>query len=237
MKRISVARQEGRRWVGHRWGWVGTTRRLWRLVVLGGALAVAGCEAGEATFLTAEDDIRAENLRLRRQASRYEDQVQLLLAQVHSLEQRIETRSKLVDVPASELPRVTAIKFDRYTGVADSDGDGIGDTLRIYLLTLDQKGRFMPAIGRVAVQAVALRPEQMPLIVAQKTVEPADFDKAYRTGLTGSHYTLEVHLSELLPQEVDRVTVTAIFADADTGTTLTYDQVVPVHSRGSAESP
>lgn len=214
------------------------TRRLWQLVVVvGSSLAVVGCEVGEPTFLTREDDIRAENLRLRRQTSRYEDQVQLLLAQIRSLEQRIETRSKLVDVPASELPRVTAIKFDRYTGVADSDGDGVGDTLRIYLLTLDQKGRFMPAIGRVAVQAVALRPEQMPLIVAQQTIEPADFDKAYRTGLTGSHYTLEAHLSELLPQGVDRVTVTASFADADTGTTLTYEQVVPVHSRGSAESP
>ncbi len=214
------------------------TRRLWQLVVVvGSSLAVVGCEVGEPTFLTREDDIRAENLRLRRQTSRYEDQVQLLLAQIRSLEQRIETRSKLVDVPASELPRVTAIKFGRYTGVADSDGDGVGDTLRIYLLTLDQKGRFMPAIGRVAVQAVALRPEQMPLIVAQQTIEPADFDKAYRTGLTGSHYTLEAHLSELLPQGVDRVTVTASFADADTGTTLTYEQVVPVHSRGSAESP
>jgi hypothetical protein len=208
---------------------IGSHKRwLSRACLLWFASVALGCQAGGATFLTEDDDIRRENLEMRRQAERSAEQIKLLTNQIKSLEQRVENRPRIAGVAATEVPRVTEVRFDRYSGLIDTNNDGVDDAVRIYLLTLDQQGRFMPAIGRVAVQVVAVQAEESVLVIAQQTIEPDPFDQAYRSGITGSHYTLEFPLTASAPDGVKQVTVTLDFTDADTGAVLNCEKLLPV---------
>ncbi len=180
------------------------------------------------------DDLRYENEELRGRIRALERQRDHLLGQVRTLEQRLDRRAHLPEVSPGEIPAAARIAFARHSGALDSSGDGRDDTLRLYVQTFDQKGRFIPIVGRADLQAVALRPGQDPLLVLERTWEPPDFSRAYRSGLTGTHYTLEAPLPDDLPEAITELTVNLTVTDAATGAELRRQMVVPLGERAAA---
>lgn len=203
-------------------------RPTWRRWV--GALAasalllvhVVGCGARVAE----------ENSRLRRQVLELEDRVESLEqqvaakdAQLRAFEEKLEQpKPAVAGVRPSDLPMLAAIDFARYSGAYDTTGDGADDTVRIYLLTEDQRGRFLPIAGKATISVVWIPPDAEPVTLASRPFDPAALRDAYVAGLTGTHYTLELKLPSPLPAAIeDRVEATTkvTVTDAATGVTLT----------------
>jgi hypothetical protein len=207
-------------------------RRLVHLSGTGGLLLIcagllAGCPGrGPRDFENVNDQLRRENMELRRQLVDLEQTIERRMDQIHSLQQQLATEPPAV--PEAELVQFTAVRIGRYSGVLDTTRDGSEDTLRVYVHTLDQHGRFMPANGRAEIQAVAVAPGREPVVLAERAFSPAEFTAAYRTGFTGTHYTLETPLQTAVPPGVDRATIVVRFTEARTGVSVTRDTVVPV---------
>lgn len=184
-------------------------------------LLLVGCAAGPSNVSRENDRLRQDNLELTRKVETLEREIEARVNQVSSLQKQIGREPKTVD---GELLQVTSIRFGRYSGALDKDKDGRDELLRIYLHTLDQRGRFMPVSGTAHLLAAHLQEGQPPKVVAEKTLSAQQLDAAYRSGITGTHYTLEAPLTGRL----DYVAVRVTFTDAATAAVLTHEQSFPV---------
>jgi len=194
------------------------------LLILGIAcLTAAACHSGPRNYLNENDDLRRQNLELRQKVDDLQKQIELRLAQIDTLN---SSRSSATQpgLEGADVPHAVKLELGRYTGTVDTNGDGIDDTLRIYLKTLDQQGRFLPAAGRAVVQLVAIAPGTAPTLIAEKTFDPQEFDAAYRSGMTGTHYTIEVPLPAKPP--AGQATAKLTFTDAATHATLSAETSV-----------
>jgi hypothetical protein len=206
----------------------GTRTRCFRGIVLITALALlAGC--GTKNFLNDNDRLRRENLELRTQVDQLQKNIDLRLAQIQTLEQRVSPTTRPA-IEGAHVPQAAALQLDRYTGAIDTNHDGVDDTVRIYLKPLDQEGRFIPVAGRAVAQVVAIQPGEPPKLLAEKVFEPAEFNQAYRTGLTGTHYTLELPLPSPLPKGLKSATLKVTLTDAATGAQLVAEQAINITS-------
>jgi hypothetical protein len=214
-------------------------RAAWRRAVCGIALAalafalvLAGCAptriGGEGNPLDKTiDDLRDENAALSHKVDSLSRESDLRRRQIGTLEQQLAaTRPAIEGVRPGDVPRLVAVTLDSYTSALDTDHDGEDDALRLYVVASDQQGRFIPIAGRVVVQAVVIDAGKTPVELMQKTFAPSALDAAYRSGLTGTHYSLEVPLPRPLPAGVNEVTVKVTLTDAATGAAVTCQQVI-----------
>lgn len=166
------------------------------------------------------DRLRRENLELSRQVESLRTAIERRDAELLEIER---SQGRGTTVQGAQPLRLTGLEFSRYSGPIDTDGDGVDDIVRIYLKPLDQHDRVMSVAGEARLQlAVIDGPDAR--VVAEKRYAPADFDAAFRSGFTGTHFTLEVDL----PANLDAVVAKLIFTDAATGLTLTEQQAWPV---------
>ena len=179
-----------------------------------GLLAVSGCTLGPRNF-------ENENDRLRREVMQLEEQVEELSAQLKRRLGEIQHLRAKLDVPPDvETPMLSDVELGRYTGAVDDDGDGRDDALVAYVRTLDQKGRFLPVSAEAALAAAVIDVEgETPdvWVFQRQRFDTEAFDRAFRTGLTGTHYTLRLALPEQgeLPEEVTlRVVVSPVTSEA-----------------------
>ena len=100
----------------------------------------------------------------------------------------------------------------------DTDDDGADDRVVMYIQPNDQLGRMRVTAGRLNVQAVSLRANTPPRVVADRTYEPPAFDGCWRSGLTGDHYAVELDLPADLAEDVTAVTVQLTLTESGTGT-------------------
>lgn len=184
-------------------------------------LLLTGC--GPKNFLNENDKLREENLRLKQQVEALNSQMELRLGEIEALRAQSAGERAIRD---ADPPVLAKIAFDRYTGALDTNEDGRDDLVRVYLKPLDHQNRLFPVAGRLKLQAVALQDDAPPMLLASRTYEPDEFDKAYRANFTGYHYTLELPLPESLDPAITSVTVRATFTEAVTGLELTEEQIV-----------
>lgn len=179
-------------------------------------LGTAGCRLGGSgkSFVNENDTLRAENLELSRAIDAFEDRVQLLDAELSQLRR---DRQGDAPLPGAIPPVLAALKFARYTGPIDTNGDGADDRVMLYLQPVDQLGRTRIVAARLNVQAVSLRADMPPQVLADRTYEPPEFDQRWRTGLTGDHYSVEVDLPADLAGDVKSLTVQLTLTEAGTG--------------------
>lgn len=187
-------------------------------------LLLAGCGGG-GDFLNENDRLRAVNLKLERQVETLQKQLALRLDEIDA------ARQALGGAPAVEgarPPRLARIVFDRYTSAVDTDADGVDDTVRIYIRTLDGQGRFMPVSGEVTARLVAIASKDAPDVVADRTWSPSQWDEAYRAGFLTAHYTIELELPQPLPPGVQKPTLHVTLTQGATGAEFTHQQVIPL---------
>jgi len=177
------------------------------------ALLLPGC--GRKSFKNANDELRAERQQLQQRVTELETQLEHRLGEIASLRARLDADA--AQLPGGEPPLLSTVKFDRYTGPVDTDGDGRDDVIRLYVRTLDQRGRMLPVAARAVVQMVRITPGTDPATYLERAWEPAEFDAAYRTGFTGTHYTLELPLDGAAPNELTvKLTLTAAAGETHT---------------------
>lgn len=179
---------------------------------------LCGCRAGPKNFENENDRLRAQVMDLKEQLVTETDKAEGYARLIESHQQATHQ-----DLPKGVIvPACSAIALDGYTDGVDSDGDGQTDLVRLYLLPQDPDGRFIQVVASVAASVVAITPGQEATTVATFQMNPSDFHKAYRSGLTGTHYTLEIPLGaskRSLPEGIEALTLRVKLTDLATGLT------------------
>ncbi|MEL7087856.1 MAG: hypothetical protein AAGL98_05345 [Planctomycetota bacterium] len=167
------------------------------------------------------DELRQTNADLREQLGETQEQIKLLEGELSSHRQRVGKPAELTGAGAGAVipgePVLSGLKFARYSGPVDTDGDGADDRVRLYLRPLDQRGRLLVVAGEVNVQVVELRADAVPRVVADRTFGAEEFAGTYRSGLTGDHFTLDVPWSARDLGEATQVTVRATLTQTGPG--------------------
>lgn len=198
-------------------------RRMAALLAV--VVLVGAC--GPGNFANTNDDLRRENLELRREVDKLSLQVEReIAAQAVLLGRASGSPDGLAEgVRPAVLVELT---MDRYGAAADTDGDGLDDVLRLFVYPRDQQGRMMPATGTLQARALDLSADT-PAVVGETTLAPAAFDAAYRDGFTGPYYRVEIPLDGLegLPvgQRPKELTAALRFEPAVGGPPLTVQRM------------
>ncbi len=196
-----------------------------RAALIGLALAAMlvgawGCSPRVGGSMSPDDalnDLRRENLQLKDQIAQMERKIDLRIAEIDSLKQELNAGDGAA-AGARNRPRPVALKFARYTGGIDVDNDGRDDLIRIYLQPVDQQGRVLPVAAEVTVTLAQIS-DGHARVLTTKSWTSAELDGAYRSGLTGTYYTLETPLPADVPRDVDLI-AKATLVEGDSGVTL-----------------
>lgn len=202
------------------------SRRMGLCVVCGMMmLSLSACGSSNQRVSTENDNLRRDNMQLKREIDRLHASVK---AQADKL-QALESSTTPPADPNAEIPQVTFVKFGRYSTALDQDSDGHDDIIRLYVLTLDQSKRFIPVAGHAVVQVDHIVAGQNPVTLAKRDFDAKAIDDAYRSNITGTHYTLDIPLpkGDAL-KDVQQVTVTLQITDLQVGTKLHEQIVLPV---------
>lgn len=206
--------------------------RLTQLItVVSLVTGLAACSArvgGDGRSLsTHNDELRRTNQELRKQIDETRKQLNLLEGELRTHRQRSAAASGAPgDVPG--VPVLSGLKFARYTGPVDTDGDGADDEVRFYLRPVDQLGRMLVVAGELKIQVVELKAGSAPRVIAERAVPPGELDGMYRSGLTGDHYSVSVGLPAEALGEADQITATATLTEATTGASVEAQGVFPL---------
>lgn len=194
------------------------------LIILGVALIGGGCRAGRVS--RANDELRQKVLQL-------ETEVKSLTARNRELVVELEREASKPDSVPQEIRLATphAVKLDigRLSHARDASGDGVIDTLLIYLHPSDGRGRFTQLVGSMDVHAAVLPPQDQAVTIGQISLNAGEVRDAYRSSLTGVHYAIEmpVQVTADLAQIVDpHATVRVSYRDGYTGQTLSAERAI-----------
>ncbi len=208
--------------------------QLWRTMVCFALVACMGLHAGCRTrqFETEGDALRAQVLDLQDQVRDLERRERELLAELRRARAWAERREELADEDVRAfVPHVVDIQIGRLSHVRDRQGDGFGDTLVLYVQPIDSRGRFTQMVGNVIVNLAVVPDEVDPIPLGRLRFGPGDVRDAFRSGITGTHYSFEVPLD--IPAKVDldwlltqQVVARATFVDGQTGDRHTTERVI-----------
>lgn len=186
-------------------------------------LGLTGC--GPKNFVNENDKLREQNLKLTQQVEELNKQMELRLGEIETL--RAQSAGERA-IKEADPPVLAKIEFARYTAAIDTNSDGKDDLIRVYLTPMDHKGRLLPVSGRLKIQAVTLKDDAPPALLAARTYEPDEFDAAYRANFTGYHYTIELPLPESLDPAITSATVKATLTEAVTGAEHSEEKIIKI---------
>ena len=121
---------------------------------------------------------------------------------------------------------MSRVDIAEFSGGIDTDNHHVDDSVRLYIETLDQSGRFIPALGSLQVTLVYIQPGKDAVTVATETFDARRFSDAYRTGIAGTHYTLVVRVTTPAPPGATQLTARIKLTDAPSGVCLESEKVV-----------
>ncbi len=182
---------------------------------------LSACHSGPRNYLNENDRLRRENLALNEKAVQLEQRVASQNRVIAAQQKQLARKEGLPPPPDGvQRPVPARLEIGSISGGIDTDGDGHDDALRLYLRTRDQQERFIQVIGRVSITAAALPPGSDAVTVATQTVDAAQLDAAYRSGLAGTHYTLQILITGEVPVDVTTLSVSIELKDLLHGQTL-----------------
>jgi hypothetical protein len=106
--------------------------------------------------------------------------------------------------------------------------------LALVLEPRDGLGRFMQFTGTVRASVAVLIPGRDPLPAGSTTISPKTLRDAYRSGLMGTHYTIEIPLTWEGAEPARSVSISVEFTDALTGKAYPCQGTIPVVSAKAA---
>ncbi len=191
------------------------------------AMALPGCSPRVGGSMSPDDalnDLRHENAELKDEVSQLEGKIELRLAEIEALMQELRAGEGAGAAVAADRPRAVTLKFARYSGGLDTNNDGRDDLVRVYLQPLDQQGRVLPVTGEATVTVARLEDGEATVLVEKKWTS-VELDAAYRSGLTGTYYTLETPLPEGIAADTE-LAVKATLVEQGSGVKLTRQATV-----------
>ena len=174
-------------------------------------LCLAAC-ANQESFENENDKLRAERLTLQEQIDALQNKLALREGELRATREQLN--DPLPPVEGVEPPRLAGIVLGLYSGPIDLDGDSAYDALRVYVRPVDQHSRQITAEGTARVRLIVTPADGEPQTILDVSYAPDAFHAAYRSGVTGTHYTLKAELPDDRPTEA---TLFVTLTDAATG--------------------
>ena len=178
---------------------------------------IAGCGSPRILVPTDGDEARARVMEL-------EQENRELQREVTELRAQLDASAATPRIPPAEIveawPRPVDLTIGRLSGVVDTSGDDLPDTVRLYLQPADGRGRFVQLFGRLSVHAAVLPDGGTARSVGRLDLDPHQLRDAWRSGFTGTHYTVELPLDPSAALAEPLLTVQVTYTDALTGETL-----------------
>lgn len=187
------------------------------------AFALSGC--GQRHFANENDVLRARVLELETELTTLEKRITELEAELNAA----ATPDAIPPEIIANTPHVTGISIGRLSHLRDIDEDGTPDKLIVYINPTDGRGRFVQLAGRLSVHAALLPARAEARTIGRRLLAPAEVRAAYRSGITGTHYTIEVPVS--LPEDADEFAecdVRATYDDGHTGKRFEAHRAIPL---------
>lgn len=196
-------------------------RRFLLIFVLAGTIGqlalLAGCQRD---FSTEADALRERVMLLEREVEVLERRNTELRAELRRMSRQ---RDEVPEEIHAATPHVVDLAIGRWSHGRIAGEPDDRDALRIYLNPIDGRGRFVPLVGTVRMHAAVL-PDDADDATTLARIEftPDQMRDAYRSGITGTHYTLTVPID--WPAELDAeaaraepVIVRVVYIDGHTG--------------------
>lgn len=166
----------------------------------------------QVSFRNENDKLRKERLTLKQEIDGLQEQLALREGELLAMRRQMDEAAGPID--GVEPPRLAGIVLGMYSGPIDLDGDKKYDALRVYVRPIDQDSRQITAAGSARVRLLVVPAEGEPRAVLDQAYDPDAFHTAYRSGVTGTHYTLGADLPDDPPAQA---TLHVTFTDAKTG--------------------
>lgn len=164
------------------------------------------------SFTNENDVLRAERLELQNAVAELNAKLGLREGELRALREQADGTAQPIE--GVEPPRLAGLVLGMYSGAIDTDGDGVYDALRVYARPVDQDGRQVTAAGKASVRLIATPDTGEPVTLLDRQYSAEQFHKAYRSGVTGTHYTLK---AELPADPPTKATLLVTLTDAVTG--------------------
>ncbi len=126
----------------------------------------------------------------------------------------------------ANMPRVAAISLNRLSHARDTDDDGRRESLMLYIEPKDGRGRFVQMVGHLSVHALLVPPDDDAMTLARVRLAPEALRAAYRSGVTGTHYLVELALELPDGESIDSCLVRVQFDDGLTGRTHETERTI-----------
>src|SRR5699024_1694681 len=127
---------------------------------------------GPKNFLNENDKLRTQNLHLKQKIEQLKNDLQLQKGRADTLKKKLHPAP--VNMPQAQIPVMSRIELSRFSGITENhDGQPI---VRLYVRTLDQKGRMMPVAGKAKLTGVAIPKSGKPEVIAEKSYTPGQLD-------------------------------------------------------------
>ena len=221
----------------------------------GCASLLMACVMSSVLIPACSSRVAIENDRLRLENQSLKSQVESLSAINAELAAKLNESSaaRLAPMDAdvlAALPRVASIEFDTLTGFFPGDRAKPATSVHVFVRPLDGRRRFVQAVGTFAVEAMIV-PEEVgtddgtmgtateasPRVQLVRRLTPGEVREAYRSGLTGTHYEIELPLDAPLKERGATILVRAEFTDAVTGTVHKAEKLVKVPAAKAKPGP
>lgn len=197
-----------------------TTRTLALAAGVFLALAGGGCRVGgNRDVEKVNDELRRENLDLKKQIetlTRDRDDLRAKLAE--------ESQARLGALKPEvleALPVCAGLEIEKLSGLEPAERTVPATGVVAYLRPVDARGRVVQIVGTMDVEATWLAggagKGESPRTIARARLSPAELREAYRSGMMGSGYTVELPLDQPIADRAGTLVIRAEFADALTG--------------------
>lgn len=132
------------------------------------------------------------------------------------------------------LPRPVELRFDRFAGPRDADGDGVLDQVRVNVRPIDGRGRFVQAAGTLDVTVTAITEADGRVVeLGAVRLDPDALRDAYRGGVIDTSYAVEVPIDAAdLDGTTGTVTITASLRDVRNTDPVSKCDTVETRRRG-----
>ncbi len=199
-------------------------------LVLAIALAAPlGCQ-GRTLAPNAADGLRAELIERTRERDASRAKVAELETKVAELS--VARDAKLDPEAVEAMPALAGVALSSLSTARLIDPNHAA--LALVLEPRDGLGRFMQFTGTVRASVAVLIPGRAPLPAGSTTIAPKTLRDAYRSGLMGTHYTIEIPLTWEGAEPARSVSISVEFTDALTGKAYPCQGTIPVVSAKAA---
>ncbi len=189
-------------------------------ILLTAATVVAVLTTGCGSF----KKVSEENDRLRARVMELEDENRELAGRAGELDGQVQRLTRDLPIPQEvrdATPHVTDISIASVSHARDTDGDGVPDTLVVYVEPSDGRGRFVQLVGELSVHAATLPADGDAITLGRVTLGPRELRDAYRSTFLGTHYTVDVPITIAPGATPTECTVQVEFVDGRDGRTVT----------------